>query len=299
MQRSLFSRGPFGLLVCALLLAPVAWGRPLIALCGAYEPEIVAIKKEFGIDPAKGWKRATAGSVEFWTGTFAGKDVIVFSTGISMVNAASRLQLALDRFPITQVLFAGVAGGTDPALTVGDVVIPAQWAYHSEAAYLNEDGHGGYVRPDYLPPGKANFGMMFPTGTEVSDAEGKLERLELMPVDASLLAIARQAVPGLAPMKQLGRTVRVEVGGTGVTGPVFLDNAPYREWIFKTWQARCVDMESTAIVHVAHTNAKPVLVVRALSDLAGGQHGKNPIEQNELSVSEIAAHVLRAIVEKM
>jgi adenosylhomocysteine nucleosidase len=93
--------------------------------------------------------------------------------------------------------------------------------------------------------------------------------------------------------------VRVEAGGTGVSGPVFLDNAAYREWLFRTWQARCVDMESTALAHVAYSNGRPLLVVRGLSDLAGGQHGKNPIDQNELSVSEIAAHVLRAIVEQM
>jgi adenosylhomocysteine nucleosidase len=218
---------------------------------------------------------------------------------VSVVNAAYRLQLALDHFPITHVLFAGVAGGTDPALDVGDVVIPQNWAYHSEAAYLNDDGHGGYVRPDYLPPGRENFGMMFPTGVEVTRADGEHTRLELIPVDSAMLAVAKHLAPELPPLKKAGRTVRVAVGGTGVTGPVFLDNAKYREWVFRTWQAQCTDMESAALAQVAYANAKPILIVRGLSDLAGGQHGKNPIDQNELSVSEIAAHVLREIFEKL
>jgi len=278
---------------------PAARARPLYAICGAYEPELIALKKEFGVNAVAGWKHTTVSGLDFWSGACAGKDVVVFQTGVSVVNAAYQLQLALDHFPITHVLFAGVAGGTDPALDVGDVVIPEKWAYHGEAAYLNDDGHGGYVRPDYLPPGRANFGMMFPTGVELTRADGSKDRLELLPVDAALFAVARRVAPTLPPMKKSGRVVRVEAGGTGVSGPVFLDNAAYRDWIFHTWSARCVDMESTALVHVAWANAKPVLIVRGLSDLAGGQHGKNPIDQNEMSVSEIAAHVLRTIVEQL
>ena len=280
-------------------MLPAVQAHPLYAICGAYGPELAALKKEFGVSAAAGWTSSTVAGLEFWRGTAGGKDLIVFRTGVSVVNAAYQLQLALDHFPITHVLFAGVAGGTDPALEVGDVVIPEKWAYHSEAAYLNEDGHGGFVRPDYLSRGRPNFGMMFPTGVEVTSADGGNERLELIPVDAALLAVARRVAPTLPAMKKSGRTVRVEIGGNGVSGTVFLDNAAYREWVFRTWSARCVDMESTALVHVAHANAKPVLIVRGLSDLAGGQHGKNPIDQNEMSVSELAAHVLHAIVEQL
>lgn len=296
---SLMHRFTLQFLLIFLSALPALRAAPLYAVCGAYEPELAALKKEFGVSATAGWTRSTVAGLEFWRGTTAGKDIIVFHTGVSIVNAAYQLQLALDHFPITHVLFAGVAGGTDPALAIGDVVIPENWAYHSEAAYLNEDGHGGYVRPDYLPAGRANFGMIFPTGTNLSRPDGTHERLDLIPVDAALLAAARRVAPTLPPMKKSGRVVRIEAGGTGVSGPVFLDNAPYREWIFRTWAARCVDMESTALVHVAHANAKPVLVVRGLSDLAGGQHGKNPIDDNELSVSQLAAHVLRAIVDQL
>jgi adenosylhomocysteine nucleosidase len=265
-----------------------------------YAPEMIALKKTFGVDPTRGWTKSTVKGVEFWRGGFAGRELIVFRTGVSMVNAAYQLQLALDAFPITHVLFAGVAGGTDPALDVGDIVIPEKWAYHGEAAYLNDDGKGGYVRPDYLPPGRANFGMMFPTGVNLQrEGAEETERLELIPVDPALLAASRKALAKLGPLKKNGRVVSVSAGGVGVAGTVFLDNAGYREWIFRTWGARCVDMESTALAHVAYANNKPVLIVRGLSDLAGGQHGKNPIDQNELSVAEIAAEVLRAVVREL
>ena len=287
-----------------IFAAAIAAGaeRPLIAILGAYPPELVALRSEFGVEAKSGGFAATTlRGVRFDRGRVGGHDVIIFQAGPSIVNAAYQLQLALDHFPITHVLFAGVAGGIDPALDVGDVVIPEKWAYHSEAAYLNEDGKGGYYRPDYLrASGLENFGMMFPDGVRaVREGEAKAENIMAFPMDAALLGAARRAIAKLPPMKKGGRTVSVSVGGTGVSGPVFLDNAKYREWVFRVWQARCLDMESTAYAHVCWANQKPLLVIRGLSDLAGAQHGKNPIDANELSVSGIAAKVLRAVLDEL
>ena len=275
---------------------------PLIALLGAYPPELVALRREFAVDaPGSGFTSSSVRGVRFDRGRVGGHEVVIFQAGSSLVNAAYQLQLAFDHFPITHVLFAGVAGGIDPALAVGDVVIPEQWAYHSEAAYLNEDGKGGYVRPEYLrASGLENFGMMFPDGVRaVRDGDATTQNMMAFPADSALLALARVAVAKLTPMTKGGHRVAVSVGGTGVSGPVFLDNAKYREWVFRVWQAKCLDMESTAYAHVCWANQKPLLVIRGLSDLAGGQHGKNPIDANELTVAGIATKVLRAVLDEM
>jgi adenosylhomocysteine nucleosidase len=118
-------------------------------------------------------------------------------------------------------------------------------------------------------------------------------------VDGDLLASARAAVKKVPAMRKAGREISITVGGTGVSGTVFLDNASYREWVFQIWKARCLDMESTALAQVAYANGKPFLIVRGLSDLAGGQAGPNPIEANEARVSEIAARVLRVLIEDL
>jgi adenosylhomocysteine nucleosidase len=284
------------------LLAGIGRGAEarLYAVCAAYPPEIEALHKEFDVTAANGFVKTTLNGLTFWRGKYHDKDVIVFRTGVSLVNAAYQLQLALDHFPITHVLFAGVAGGIDPALHVGDVVIPERWVYHGEAAYLNEDGKGGYVRPEYLREKYENFAMIFPADTSViREGDAGFERLSSFPADAELLAAATRARPKIPPMRKAGRVVDVSVGGTGVAGQVFLDNAKYRDWVFRVWQARCLDMESTALAHVAYVNHKPILIVRGLSDLAGGQHGKNPIDSNEAQVSEIAARVLHAVVDEL
>lgn len=305
MFSSLGRRRVVSLLWCAIALVAVAVGRGaesprLLALCAAYPPEIAALQKQFGVSATNGFTRTEINGLEFWRGRYAGREVVVFRTGVSLVNAAYQLQLALDRFPITHVLFAGVAGGTDPELKVGDVVIPERWAYHAEAAYLNEDGKGGYVRPGFFHPTEENFGMIFPNDVGVvREGDKEFKRMAAFAADPALLEAARRARPKVPAMRTAGRVVTLTVGGTGVAGPVFLDNGRYREWVFRVWQARCVDMESTALAHVAYANRKPFLIVRGLSDLAGAQHSPNPIEENEVGVSEIAARVLRAIVDEL
>lgn len=288
-----------------LLLGIASVGRAeehaLIAIMGAYAPEIAALHKEFGVSAnPKAFTTSYVNGVRFDRGIVDGKEVIIFQAGWSLVNAAFELQMALDHFPITKVLFAGVAGGTDPAFNIGDVVIPEKWSYHSEAAYLNEDGKGGYIIPDYLEPRRPNYGMIFPhEASAIREGEKDYKSMDSFPADEALLAIARSVVPKLPEMKKAGRPVKVQVGGTGVSGPVFLDNANYRKWVFSVWQAVCTDMESTAYAQVCWANHKPILIVRGLSDLAGGQHGKNPIDENELGVSEIAARVLHQILKEM
>ncbi len=291
-------------LTCAFVVLAtkcLAADAPLVAVMGAYPPELVALREEFGVDqPAAKFTHTTLHGIRFDRGVVDGHDVIIFQAGASLVNAAYQLQFALDHFPITHVLFAGVAGGIDPSLHVGDVVIPERWAYHSEAAYLNEDGHGGYIIPDYLHPVGKNFGMIFPDGVRaVRDGDAGRQNMNAFPVDPELLRLARLAVPKVPPMRKLDRVISISVGGTGVSGTVFLDNAKYREWVFQSWQARCADMESTAYAQVCWASHTPLLVIRGLSDLAGGQPGKNPIDNNELGVSAIAVRVLHAVVDEM
>jgi|APGre2960657505_1045072.scaffolds.fasta_scaffold26043_1 adenosylhomocysteine nucleosidase len=278
--------------------------KPLIAVLNAYPPEMDAMVKEFKLLEG-GFTEKRVKGFRYYIGTVEGKDIVVFETGISMVNAAMALQLALERLPISHVLFAGVAGGTDPALRVGDVVIPEKWAYHSEAAYFNPTPDGkDWMKADYFTKRYPNYGMIFPADMfAVRASKERFERVAYFPVDASLLEVARRAVEKLGPVisAKTGREITVSVGGVGVTGTVFLDNRDYRKFVHDTWGARCADMETTAYAHVCYTNEIPFLAVRALSDLAGGQdHGElNVIDANEGISSAHAVKVLRAILREM
>ena len=68
------------------------------------------------------------------------------------------------------------------------------------------------------------------------------------------------------------------IGGAGVSGSAFVDNAAFRAYAFETFGARVLDMESAAVAHVAWANRVPFVAVRSLSDLAGGSEQGNQLE---------------------
>jgi adenosylhomocysteine nucleosidase len=62
-----------------------------------------------------------------------------------------------------------------------------------------------------------------------------------------------------------------------VSGPTFVDNEEYREWVWDALHADVLDMESAAVAHVAYANNVPFIAFRGVSDLAGGEEGENAI----------------------
>ena len=217
---------------------------------------------------------------------------------MSLVNAAGSTQLVLDRFNVQAVFFTGIAGGVDPAFGPGDVVIPEQWRYHSEAVYFNETAPGKYQIADWYPHKYPNFGMIHPDDVQVlREGMDKYERVPAFPADETLLALAKSVTATLPKLTTGDRASQVICGGTGVSGTVFCDNAEYRKWVFSTFQADCLDMESAAIAQVCWQNKTPCLIVRGLSDLAGGQTGENQMEVYLKAAAEHSALVLVKILQ--
>jgi adenosylhomocysteine nucleosidase len=78
-----------------------------------------------------------------------------------------------------------------------------------------------------------------------------------------------------------------------------VDNAAYREWVWATFRADALDMESSAVAVVAYENRVPYIVFRGLSDLAGGGEGRNAVRfYGQLAAANAAAAVM-AYLEAM
>lgn len=221
-----------------------------------------------------------------------------------MVNAAMTTQLALDRFPIARIVFSGVAGGIDPGLDVGDVVVPDRWAQYLESSFARETPEG-FVPPagDYGSTDLPNHGMIFPRSVSVRRDGVPPERKIWFETDPGLLTIARSvAGTRLARCFEtlcLTNEPKLVVGGNGISGPVFMDNAKFRDYAFATFHAQVVDMESAAVAHVAWANRVPFIAFRSLSDLAGGQPGENQAPAFFRVASENSATVVAAFLSAL
>jgi adenosylhomocysteine nucleosidase len=230
----------------------------------------------------------------------AGKPVVLFLSGISIVNAAMTTQLALDRFVILRVVFSGIAGGIDPALSIGDVVVPEMWSEYLESVFAR-GSNGHYALPGFVARPVENFGMIFPQPVEVATGGKEPEKIEWFRADPGLLAIARE-VAGTVPLKActgdnrcLSGKPKVVVGGRGVSGPAFVDNEAFRKYLQQAFRAEAVDMESAAVAHVAYANGKPFSAFRSLSDLAGGGQGENELGTFFQLASDNSAVVVLAL----
>nr|WP_245150689.1 5'-methylthioadenosine/S-adenosylhomocysteine nucleosidase [Pollutimonas harenae] len=280
------------------IAAPRLDETPRIAVISAFEPELSLL-----LDKTRQTHQFSVNGTTFTTGVLQGKPVVLFLSGISMTNAAMTTQLALDRFNISNIVFSGIAGGVNPDLHIGDVVVAARWGQYLEVLMARE------VAPGVFDPSASNklgfpgFGMMQTRPVKVVSAnEPQVHKKFWFEVDPDMLAVAR----GLSDIalqscdsgdQCLQREPRLMVGGNGVSGAAFVDNAKYREYVFKTFEANVLDMESAACAMVAYTNAVPFIAFRSLSDLAGGGDGANEMHTFMDIAAANSAKVLLAFLD--
>jgi adenosylhomocysteine nucleosidase len=258
------------------LAAELLDASPRVAIMSAFAPEWVELQAALSDR-----KDYTVNGTTFATGLIEGKPVVLFLTGVSMVNAAMTSQLALDRFEIESIVFSGIAGGVNPERHIGDVIVPAQWGQYLEVIMARETAAGEFTPPSFLEAPYPNFGMIFPQNVSVARDGTEPENKFWFAVDPDLLAVAKQVAAELdledcvEAAACLTTAPSIHVGGSGVSGAAFVDNAAFREYAFSTFEAQVLDMESAAVAHVAYANGVPFIAFRSLSDLAGGGEGEN------------------------
>lgn len=300
----------FALLLAALIGAlPAAAQKlddvPRTVVMTAFQPEWNAL-----VGSIEGAHEHRINGSLFLTGTLSGKPVVLMQSGVSVVNAAMNTQLVLDRFTVKRIVFSGIAGGVDPGLAIGDVLVAQDWGQYLEGSFARKAGKGWKPPHALDAEAPANWFLLFPRGTVVANAAAAPQRIYRLAVDPALLDLARQVVPTITlercvpPSEKmhagselcLPRTPRIEVGGTGVTAGIYADNAEFRRYLHKAWNARVLDMESAAVMQVAYSNSVPAIVFRSLSDLAGGDRDRNQLAVFGHLASVNSAHVVRAFV---
>jgi adenosylhomocysteine nucleosidase len=198
-------------------------------------------------------ERLEVAQVRFDRGRLDGHAVVLAEAGIGKVNTAQVATLLADRFGCRLVVYSGVAGGLDPSLHIGDVVIADRTIQHD--AGVIQDGRLTVYQAGHVP-------FFNPT-----------DRLGY-PADPALIARLRARVEGLAlpPLSKgaggAGGPPRI-VFGTILSGDQFINCEATRERLFRELGGAAVEMEGGSLGQVAEAFGIPYLDIRALSDLAG------------------------------
>jgi adenosylhomocysteine nucleosidase len=222
--------------------------QPVIGVICAIPQELAELRAALDHD-----QRHEIGGFGFDQGKLDGRPVVVAEAGIGKVNTATVATILALRFGAEMLVFKGVAGGLDPELAIGDVVI-ADRAIQHDCGVIEDQRlqpyQAGHV-PFFNPTGQFGYQVEPALLTRV---RARLETGELIPLSA------RAGGEGRAP--QL-------VYGTILTGDQFINCEHTRERLHREFGGRAVAMEGAALAQVAERLGLPWLEVRALSDLAG------------------------------
>ena len=195
------------------------------------------------------------GGLGFWRGEIAGRPAVFVESGAGKVNAGVATALLLERFGCRALLLCGAAGGLDPALGVGDIVVGTRNTQHDFGLH-REDGFLA-IQPGSRP----SLGQVWTPGYAVPEEvvarlRAALQGFALERLPAALDADRRQPALHFGPI---------------VTGDCFVNAEPLRRRLQAELGGLAVEMEGGAVAQVAARWGAdiPVVNVRCLSDLAG------------------------------
>lgn len=228
-----------------------------IAIIGAMEEEVTLLR-----DKIEDKRTETIAGCEFTLGKMNGVDVILLRSGIGKVNAAMSTSILLERFKPNYVVNTGSAGGYNPVLNVGDVVISSEVRHHDVDVTVFGYEYGQVPKQ---PPAFV--------------------------ADSKLVEIAEEAA------KEIGDLQVVK--GLIATGDAFMNDPAKVEFIRdKFTDLQAVEMEAAAIAQVSYSFGVPFVVIRSLSDIAGKESGIS-FEQFIDKAALHSATLVMKIVEKI
>ena len=98
---------------------------PVIGILGAMEPEVKLL-----LEHIEHKKDTAIQGISFSTGKIHNRQVVITRSGIGKVNAAIITTLMIEHFQPGHIIFSGIAGGLNPSMHPGDVVVAEKIAYH-------------------------------------------------------------------------------------------------------------------------------------------------------------------------
>jgi len=239
------------LLVCILLCAGSSQDNPeqqksgqVTAIMGAFDKEVTLIEDRL-TDP----REHVIEQMRFVSGKIEGRDVVVAWTGIGKVNAAMTTTLMLEHFKPREVIFTGIAGGVNPDLRPGDIVVASSVAHH-------------------------DMGTLWPDGLYYQGAKNPFTGWRnpvFFEADEKLLALAKEAAKKVdfMPIRMVdGERKPKVIEGVVVTGDVFVPSPKKCDELREKLKADAVEMEGAAVAQLCYQRDVPCLVIRSLSDSA-------------------------------
>ncbi|RXJ54646.1 5'-methylthioadenosine/adenosylhomocysteine nucleosidase [Candidatus Marinarcus aquaticus] len=223
-----------------------------LAVMGAMEEEIEPLLEHFN-----DVKITEFAKNKYYEVTYNGLEIVIAYSKIGKVFASLTASTLIEKFGCDTLLFSGVAGGINPELKIGDLIIANKLCQHD--LDITAFGH-----PHGFVPGGAVF------------VETSIE----------LNSIAKEVA------SENGLKV---IEGVIATGDQFVHSNERKEFIESTFKADALEMEGASVAVVCDALNVPCFILRAISDTADMDAGFDFDEFLKSSAKNSAEYLIKII----
>ncbi|ADG93983.1 MTA/SAH nucleosidase [Arcobacter nitrofigilis DSM 7299] len=225
-----------------------------LAIMGAMEEEIEPLLAHFD----------NVNVVEFannkyYEVSYKGLDIVIAYSKIGKVFASLTATTMIEKFGCDTLLFSGVAGGINPELNIGDLIIANKLCQHDLDITAFGHPHG------YVPGGN----VFVETTKELNDIAKKVASNNGMKV----------------------------IEGTIATGDQFVHSSERKDFIQSTFNADALEMEGASVAVVCDALNIPFFILRAISDTADMDAGFDFDEFLKSSAKNSADYLIKIVDE--
>lgn len=226
-----------------------------IAIMGAMPEEIAPILQIAGEHT-----KIEYASNTYYEANYKGCELVIAHSKIGKVFSALTAATMIEHFKCEQLLFSGVAGGINPSLKIGDLIVASKLSQHD--LDITAFGH---------PMGFVPGGSVF------------------VEADRELIELSKEVA------NELGKTLQE---GVIATGDQFIHDEAVKKKIVKNFSADALEMEGGSVAVVCDALDVPFFILRAISDTADMDASFSFDEFMESS-AVISAEFVMKMVEKL
>ncbi len=192
---------------------------------GAMPEEITPILERIGE-----YKITKYASNIYYETSYKGCELVIAYSKIGKVFSTLTATSLIEHFGCTKLLFSGVAGGINPSLKIGDLIVATKLVQHD--LDITVFGH---------PMGFVPGGSVF------------------IESDKEFIGMAKNVA------KELGKTLQE---GVIATGDQFVHDSKVKDAIATHFNADALEMEGASVAVVCNALNTPFFILRAISDTA-------------------------------
>ena len=196
---------------------------------------------------------------KYYEVNYNGLDIVIAYSKIGKVFASLTASTMIEKFGCDILLFSGVAGGINPKLKIGDLIIADKLCQHDLDITAFGHPHG------YVPGGK----VFVETSKELRDVAIKVAKENDLKVIEGIIA----------------------------TGDQFVHSTQRKEFIENTFNADALEMEGASVAVVCDALNIPFFILRAISDTADMDAGFDFDEFLKSSAKNSADYLVKIVKE--